>query len=474
MKIIILGAGQVGRSVANALVSEANDITVVDQNPHLLLELQNRLDLGTVRGHAGHPDILRKAGAEDADMILAVTNSDETNMVACQVAYKVFHTPTKIARVRAQGYLDYPELFEATPIKATEDIPEEERLPPPSFPVDVLISPEQLVTDYILKLIEFPGALQVLDFADGRVRLVAVKAYHGGPLVGHELSTLYHHMPNVEARVAAIYREGEVIQPQGDTRIKAEDEVFFIAAAENIRSVMSELRKLEKPYKRLIIAGGGNIGRRLATSLESKYRVKLIERSQERAREIAERLDMSIVLHGDAADEDLLLEENIENTDVFCAVTNDDEANILSAMLAKRLGAARVMALINRPAYVDLVQSGPIDIAISPQQATIGTLLRHVRRGDVVQVHSLRRGAAEAIEAVAHGDRNTSKVVGRAIEEIKLPKGTTIGAVVRGDQVLIAHHDTMIESEDHVILFLVDKRRVREVEKLFSASVFLL
>ncbi|MCG7904685.1 Trk system potassium transporter TrkA [Candidatus Thiodiazotropha endoloripes] len=454
MKIIILGAGQVGRSVANALVSEANDITVVDQNLDLLTELQNRLDLGTVRGHAGHPDVLRRAGAEDADMILAVTNSDETNMVACQVAYTVFHTPTKIARVRAQGYLDYPKLFEK-----------------PAFPVDVLISPEQLVTDYILKLIEYPGALQVLDFADGRVRLVGIKAYYGGPLVGNELSTLYHHMPNVDARVAAIYREGEVIQPQGDTEIKAEDEVFFIAAAENIRSVMSELQKLEKPYKRLILAGGGNIGRRLASSLEQKYRIKLIENNQSRAREIAERLDMTIVLHGDAADEDLLLEENIENTDVFCAVTNDDEANILSAMLAKRLGAARVMALINRPSYVDLVQSGIIDIAISPQQATIGTLLTHVRRGDVAQVHSLRRGAAEAIEAVAHGDRSSSKVVGRVIEEIKLPKGSTIGAVVRGEEVLIAHHDTMIESGDHVILFLVDKRKIREVEKLFQVGV---
>ncbi|MEJ2619012.1 MAG: Trk system potassium transporter TrkA [Candidatus Thiodiazotropha sp.] len=454
MKIIILGAGQVGRSVANALVSEANDITVVDQNLNLLTELQNRLDLGTVRGHAGHPDVLRRAGAEDADMILAVTNSDETNMVACQVAYSVFHTPTKIARVRAQGYLDYPQLFEQSAV-----------------PVDVLISPEQLVTDYILKLIEFPGALQVLDFANGRVRLVGVKAYYGGPLVGNELSTLYEHMPNVDARVAAIYREGEVIQPQGDTEIKAEDEVFFIAAAENIRSVMSELQRLEKPYKRLIVAGGGNIGRRLALSLEQKYRVKLIENNQNRAREIAEQLDMTIVLHGDAADEDLLLEENIENTDVFCAVTNDDEANILSAMLAKRLGAARVMALINRPSYVDLVQSGIIDIAISPQQATIGSLLTHVRRGDVAQVHSLRRGAAEAIEAVAHGDRGSSKVVGRVIEEIKLPKGTTIGAVVRGDTVLIAHHDTMIESDDHVILFLVDKRKIREVEKLFQVGV---
>jgi trk system potassium uptake protein TrkA len=454
MKIIILGAGQVGRSVANALVSEANDITVVDQNDALLTELQTRLDLSTVKGHAGQPDVLRRAGAEDADMILAVTNSDETNMVACQVAYTLFHTPMKIARVRAQGYLDNPQLFDVS-----------------AFPVDVLISPEQLVTDYILKLIEYPGALQVLDFANGRVRLVAVKAYHGGPLVGHALSTLYEHMPEVDARVAAIYREGEVIQPKGDTVIKAEDEVFFIAAAENIRSVMSELRETESPYKRLIVAGAGNIGRRLASALEQKYRVKLIEHNPTRAREIAERLDMAIVLHGDAADEDLLLEENIENTDVFCAVTNDDEANILSAMLAKRLGAKRVMSLINRPAYVDLVQSGTIDIAISPQHATIGTLLTRVRRGDVVQVHSLRRGAAEAIEAVAHGDRSSSKVVGRAIEEIKLPKGTTIGAVVRGEEVLIAHHDTMIESEDHVILFLVDKRRIRDVEKLFQVGV---
>jgi trk system potassium uptake protein TrkA len=454
MKIIILGAGQVGRTVANALVSEANDITVVDQDEQLLMDLQNRLDLGTVRGHAGHPDVLRRAGAEDADMILAVTNSDETNMVACQVAYTVFHTPTKIARVRAHGYLAYPKLFEQGAV-----------------PVDVLISPEQLVSDYILKLIEYPGALQVLDFAGGRVRLVAVKAYHGGPLVGNALSALYEHMPNVDARVAAIYREGEVIIPRGDTVIEALDEVFFIAAAENIRSVMSELQKLDKPYKRLLLAGGGNIGMRLASALEQKYRVKLIEREKMRAREIAERLEMTIVLHGDAADEGLLLEENIENTDVFCAVTNDDEDNILSAMLAKRLGAARVMALINRPSYVDLVQSETIDIAISPQQATIGTLLTHVRRGDVVQVHSLRRGAAEAIEAVAHGDRSSSKVVGRAVEEIKLPAGATIGAVVRGDEVLIAHHDTMIESDDHVILFLVDKRKIRDVEKLFQVGV---
>ena len=454
MKIIILGAGQVGTSVANNLASEANDITVVDKDPDLLRELQDRLDLRAVLGHGAHPDILEQAGGEDAEMILAVTNSDETNMVACQVAYTLFHTPTKIARVRALGYTRHPELFGEG-----------------ALPVDVLISPEQLVTEYIMRLIQYPGALQVLDFAEGLVRLVAVRAYYGGPLVGHELQQLYEHMPGIDARVAAIYRQGHAIQPEGNTVIEADDEVFFVAATHNIRAVMSELRKLEKPFKRLIFAGGGNIGKRLASTLEQNYQVKLIECDKQRAQKISEDLPNTIVLHGDVADEELLLDENIENTDVFCAVTNDDEANILSAMLAKRLGARKVMALINRHAYVDMVQSGPIDIAISPQQATIGSLLRHVRRGDVVMVHSLRHGAAEAIEAVAHGDRSSSKVVGRAIEEIDLPKGTSIGAVVRGEEVLIAHHDTVIQSEDHVILFLVDKHQIAEVERLFQVGI---
>ncbi len=453
MKIIILGGGQVGSSVAANLCSEANDITVVDQNPELLKELQDRFDLRTVVGHGAHPDVLLRAGAEDADMILAVTNSDETNMVACQVAYTLFHTPTKIARVRSQAFLDHPELFTG------------------ALPIDVRISPEQLVTDYILRLIQNPGALQVLDFADGRVRLVAVKAYSGSPLVGQELRTLTEHMPQVDARVAAIYRQDRAIQPDGDTVINADDEVFFIAAPKHINAVMSELRRLENPYKRLIFAGGGNIGTRLARATERHFRVKVIERDLMRCKTIAEALQKTIVLHGDAADEELLLEENVENTDVFCALTNDDEDNILSAMLAKRLGARKVMAIINRPAYVNLMQSGGIDIAISPQQATIGSLLKHVRRGDVVMVHSLRRGAAEAIEAIAHGDRDSSKVVGRAIEDIKLPKGANIGAIVRGEEVIIAHHDTVIKAEDHVILFLQDKKRVPEVEKLFQVAV---
>ncbi len=454
MKIIVLGAGQVGSSVAENLAREANDITVVDVDTRALHELQDRLDLRTVTGHASHPDVLRRAGAEDADMILAVTNSDETNMVACQVAYTLFHTPTKIARVRAREYVAYSQLF-------TQE----------ALPVDMLISPEQVVIDHVRRLIEYPGALQVLDFAGGLVRLVAVKAYYGGPLVGHELRELKEHMPGIKSRVAAIFRRGTPIIPQGDTVIEVDDEVFFIAAKDDIRAVMSELRKLDKPIKRIILVGGGHIGKGLAAALEDRYQVKLIDHDTERTQRIAEELDKTLVLLGDAADEELLLEENIESTDIFCAMTNDDEANILSAMLAKRLGAKKVMTLINRAAYVDLVESGEIDIAVSPHQATIGGLLAHVRRGDVVVVHSLRRGAAEAIEAIAHGDKNSSKVVGRAVEDIRLPQGTSIGIIVRGEEVLVAHHNTVIEAEDHVILFLIDKKRITEVERLFQVGV---
>ena len=454
MKIIILGAGRVGASVAENLASEANDVTVVDEDEAVLEDLKTRFDIRTVKGHASHPETLMNAGGEDADMILAVTRNDETNMIACQVAYTLFHTPTKIARVRSVEYLNHPRLFVQE-----------------ALPVDVLISPEQLVTDYIERLIEHPGALQVLDFAGGRVQLVAVRAYHGGPLVGHELSDLKKHMPGIDARVASIFRQGKPIALGGETIIEVDDEVFFLAARKHIRAVMSEMRKTEKPVKRVILAGGGNIGTRLAIAIEHQYQVKIIERNEDHARALSENLDKAMVLLGDAADKELLLEENIESTDVFCALTNDEEANILSAMLAKRLGARKVMSLINRASYVDLVQSETIDVAISPQQATIGSLLTHIRRGDVVVVHSLRHGAAEAIEAVAHGDRDSSRVVGRAIEEIKLPPGTTIGAIVRGEEVIIAHHNTVIESDDHVILVLSDKKCTAEVERLFQVGV---
>ncbi|HUG79659.1 MAG TPA: Trk system potassium transporter TrkA [Burkholderiales bacterium] len=453
MKIVILGAGQVGSSVAESLVSEQNDITVVDIDPQRLRTLQDRLDLRTVSGSGAHPSVLIEAGIEDADLLIAVTQSDETNLVACRLAARMFNVPRRVARVRATDYLANDKVL-------GED----------GFDVDLSICPEQILTDYIVKLVEFPEALQVLDFAGGKVSLVAVRSFKGGPLVGRQLKELRAHSPRLDTRIVAMFRGDRSVLPEGDTVVEAGDEVFCLAASGHIREVMRELRRMDQPVRRVMIAGGGNIGLRLARALEQNYSVRVIEHNKRRCEILAEKLSNALVLNGDTTDEELLGEEAVADMDLFVAVTNDDENNIMSSLLARRMGARRVVALINRRSYVDLLQSGQIDIAISPAQATIGTLLAHVRRGDVVAVHSLRRGAAEALEAVVHGDRNSCKLTDRRIEEIDLPPGTTIGAVVRADEVIMAHHDTVIRAGDHVIVFVNDKKNLPRVEKLFQVS----
>lgn len=453
MRILILGAGQVGSSVAEALASEANDITLVDQDPQLLARLAERIDVRTVAGNAAYPSVLREAGIEDTDLLIAVTQSDQTNLVACKIARSLFHVPTRIARLRS------PDFFS------------DELLSNENFAVDFAICPEADITDYIAKLIAFPEALQVLEFAGGLVTLVGVRAYAGGLLVGKPIRAMRKHLPaGVEARIAAIFRGHQPIEPDGDTVIESGDEVFLLAATRHIRTVLKELRKAVEPVKRVMIAGAGNIGARVAAALEERCTIKVIERDKARATLIAGRLAHALVLVGEATDENLLVQENIDEIDMFLALTNDDEDNIMAASLAKRLGAKRVLALINRRAYADMIQGGPIDIGLSPAQVSIGALLTHVRRGDVVKVHSLRRGAAEALELVVHGDRQTSKVVGRRIEELPVIKGAHIGAIVRGDRVVIPHHDTVIEAEDHVVVFCTHKKQVPEVEKLFAVA----
>jgi trk system potassium uptake protein TrkA len=454
MKIMILGAGQVGRTAASQLSREpANEVTVVDTDEDVLRELQDRLDIRAVAGHASYPSVLEAAGIADTDVLVALTSSDEVNIVACTIAHTLHRTRTKIARIRASEYTRREQLFVEG-----------------ALAVDVWISPEKLVTDYIIRLLSYPGALQVVDFADGRVQLVGVRARRDGLMVGRELRTLREHLPDTEARVAAIYRNDRLVRAGGDTVIEEHDEIFFVAASDDLRRVMAELRRSEDPVRRVVIAGGGNIGLRLAAALEKTNQVKLIERDPARARRISEILENTIVLAGDSADEELLVEENIDSADVFAALTNSEEANVMSAMLAKRLGAKRVMALVNRPAYGELMENRNIDLVISPPQITIGSLLAYVRRGDIVRVHSLRRGAAEAIEAVVHGTQDRSQVIGRRLDQIKLPQGTSIVAVVRGEQVIMAHHDTMIETEDHVILFLSDRRQIESVERLFQGD----
>ena len=455
MNIVIIGAGQVGSSLAASLATEDNDVVVIDKDAERLRHLREKLDIDTFQGNASQPDVLDSANVINADMIIAVTSSDEVNMIACQVAFLLFRTPTKIARVRSISYLDHQELFSKDAI-----------------PIDVLISPERLITEYVYQLMSHPGALQVLDFANEKVQLVAVKAQFGGKLIDHEIRDFAEHIPDVDVHVVAIFRKGRAILPDGDTVIEVDDEIFVIASVQHIRVIMSELSIVEKPYKKIMIAGGGNVGGNLASLLEKeRYQVKIIEQNTETAGHLAERLDRTLVLEGDAADEHLLQEEDIGSIDVFCAVTNDDEANILSAMLAKRLGARKVMALVNRPSYVDLVESGIIDMAISPQQITLSGLLAHVRQGDIVSVHALRKGAAEVLEVVAHGDDKTSRVVGRTLEKLKLPPGSTVCAVVKGSNVVLPSSSVVIEENDHVIIFLSDKRYIPVVEKMFQVGM---
>ncbi len=454
MKIVILGAGQVGGTLAESLANEKIDITLVDSNSQRLLELQDRLDISAVIGHASHPDILRRAGIEDADMLVAVTGSDEINMIACQIAHSLYRTPTKICRIRANNYVTQKNLFNDNTI-----------------PVDVIIAPEKLVTEHIIGLLQYPGTLQVLNFAKGAIQLVAVRAQAGDKFIGETLYNIRKMTPKYDARVAAIFRGDRAIEPERTTEIEPLDEVFYVAAKENIRPVMRELGQLSRPYHRIMIAGGGNIGLRLAEAVENQYSVKIIEHNRDRAKFLSENLNNTMVLHGSSSDTELLNRENIDSIDVFIALTNDDEANIMSSLLAKRLGARKVITLITNPAYVELVQGADIDIAFSPQLITIGSLLTHVRRGDMAAVHSLRRGAAEALEIVAHGDSNNSKVVGKRVDSIDLPKGVRIGAIARGDKVIIAHRDVVIQSDDHVVVFSADKTQIPAIEALFQVGM---
>lgn len=470
MKILILGAGRVGESVAQSLASEHNDITLIDTDAPRLALLQERMDIRGVVGNGIQPSVLRDAGAEDADMLIACAPLDETNLVACKVASDVFGIPTRIARVRSAEFVNGSELMSRQ-----------------GFAVDELICPEESLTAYIRKLIEYPEALQVLEFAQQRVSLIAVRAMHGGPMVQHVISELPALVPGLPMRIVAIYRRDALGQDKqivcdGSTRIEPGDELFVLAASEHVRGVLDALHRRAQPIRRVMIAGGGRVGLRLARHIARDCQVKLIEASAPRCEYLSTELaGRALVLHGDSTDEELLEHENVQGTGLYLALTNDDEDNIMSCLLAKRMGAQRVLALINRRAYADLVQGQgtQIDIAVSPAQTVIGELLAYVRRGDVAAVYSLRRGDAEALEAVARGDEKNSKVVGRRIEQLALPPGAAIGAIVREGpgadlkpawDVIIAHHDTVIRSGDHVIVFLPRKRMVRQVEKLFQVG----
>jgi trk system potassium uptake protein TrkA len=486
MKIIILGAGRIGESVASTLVSERNDITVIDRDPQRLRELEERFELRGVVGNGIEPEVLAEAGARDADMLIACAAMDETNLVCCKVAQQMFSIPTRIARVRSNAFkADSPLVGKG------------------GFEVDRVICPEESLTRYIGKLIEYPEALQVREFAGGLACLVSVRAVAGAPLVQHSIAELRECVPDADMRIVAIYRRLEdepdrFIICEGLTRIEPGDEVFVLSAREHIRAVLAALHQYDaaarRRVERIMIAGGGRVGLRLARQLSESggdFQIKLIEHDAARCTALAAELPTGVlVLQGDATDEDLLEDEGIQHIDLFLSLTSDDEDNIMSSLLAKRMGARRVLALINRRSYADLMHGTQIDIALSPAQTLLGELLAYVRQGDVQAVHSLRKGVAEALEIVARGDRRTSRVVGRRVQDIRLPREAHFGLILRGlpdeplpadqaaaqaegapaPQVIIPRGDTVIESNDHVVMFVPSKRLVREVEKLFRVS----
>ena len=480
MKIIILGAGRVGQSVADSLVSERNDITVIDTDAERLRDLESRFDLRGVVGNGIEPAVLAEAGAQDTDLLIACAAQDETNLVCCKVAQLMFNIPKRIARVRSTGFQR-----------------DERLVGPEGFAVDRIICPEESLTRYIGKLIDYPEAMQVREFAGGRACLVSVRARAGAPMVGHTVAEMRNSTPDVAVRLVAIYRRfpeepDRFVACAGETRIEPGDEVFVLAAREHIAHVLATLHRSDatpvRPVRRIMIAGGGRVGLHLALELgkePGRFLVKIIEDDSARCIELASRLPSDVlVLQGDTTDENLLGDESIDEIDLFLALTDDDEDNIMSCLLAKRLGARRVLALINRRSYADLMHGTQIDIALSPAQAMLGELLAYVRQGDVQAVHSLRRGVAEALEIVVRGDRKTSRVVGRKVSDLALPRDVHIGLIVRGlpdspdvsadelrePQVIIPRSATALESGDHVVFFLPHKRLVRDVEKLFRVS----
>nr|UOP05506.1 Trk system potassium transporter TrkA [Conchiformibius kuhniae] len=460
MKILILGGGQVGSAIAQELATmPGHDITVIDTDEHTLKTLGIQFDVQTITGNGASPVSLERAGAADADMLLALTRSDETNLVACKIAAAMFNVPNRIARVRSADYLGNT---------AENALPEALG----AFDVTDSIHPEELVTEHLSGLLNYVRALQVLPFAHERVQMIIAQAKSRDALIGKNIADIHSLLPeHTDCQICAIYRNNRLIVPQAATVVEEGDEICFAADSRHVSAVMGVLFHYEQKPRRVMIAGGGNIGFRLARQLEERFNIKIIELNPNRAEWLAERLDHALVLQGSASDENLLAREYIDEIDIFCALTNDDENNIMSGLLAKNLGAKRVICIINRSRYVDLITGNQIDIVVSPHMITIGSILAHVRRGDIAAVYPLRRGTAEAIEVVVHGDRRTS-LVGRRIDEIKWYAGCHIAAIVRGDNVMMGrnHHETVAEG-DHLILFVARRRILRELEKLIQVKM---
>jgi len=455
MKVIICGAGQVGFNIARYLALEDNDVTVIDQSAELTRKISDTLDVKVIHGLASHPNVLAQAGAVDADMLIAVTQADEVNMVACQVAHSLFEVTTKIARIRQQGYLEdkWANLYSRD-----------------HMPIDVVISPELEVARAVARRLRVPGAFDMISLVDDKVKLTGVRCGDDCPIINTPLRQLTQLFPELNITIVGIVRDNTPIIPTADDDMLPGDEVYFVADSAHIDRAMATFGHEESEARRMVIFGGGNIGEFLAGEIEANHpsvNFKVVENDKSRAERVARTLKRSVVLQGSVLDTEILEEANVASAETVIAVTNDDETNILASLLAKRMGSRRAITLINSATYLPLMPSLGIDVVVSPRNITVSTILQHVRRGRIHSVHTIRDGFGEIIEAEA---METSGLVGMPLKKTELPANVLVGAIVREDEVIVPRSDSVIQVNDRVVLFAAAEA-VREVEKMFSVRL---
>ncbi|KPB01329.1 Trk system potassium transporter TrkA [Ahrensia marina] len=455
MRVIICGAGQVGYGIAERLAAEDNDVSVIDTSATLIQRVRDTLDVRGFVGHGGHPDVLAAAGANDAEMIIAVTLYDEVNMIACQVAHSLFDVPTKIARIRAQSYLQdqYRDMFSRD-----------------NLPIDVIISPEREVGEVVLKRIALPGATDVVQFADENVTMMAIECREDCPVINTPLSQLSELFPDLGATVTGVWRNDKLFVAKSSDQLFAGDLVYVISVKGQVRRTLALFGHQETQARRIVFAGGGNIGLYAAAKLEQsaiKANLKIIEANRTRAVDVADQLMRTIVLHGSALDQQILREADVQDADLMVALTNDDQVNVLSSVMAKRLGCKSTMTLINDLSYQSFTSALGIDAQINPRAVTISRVLQHMRRGRIRQVHSVQKGQAEVIEAQA---LETSPLVGKPLREQDLPEDVRIGAIYREGVVLKPDGQTIVKANDRVIMF-AKTSAIKSVEQLFRVSL---
>lgn len=454
MRIIILGAGQIGETLARNLVNESNDIVLIDKNADILDDLRSHIDIQTIAGHAASPGLLLEAGIEQTDLLIAVTSSDETNMLACLVATKIFKIPRTIARIRSQEYHQFPEMFKKNVI-----------------PIQTIIYPTQAVIQHICRMIKYPDFTQILSFCQDSVYLVSIDVQTTDWLHDKTMAELREQISDIHVDMVALFNTKQSVVLEDSYIFRVKDKIIFIAQEKNLPVLLTQLKRHQKPASRIMLAGGGRIGSALAKQLESDYHIKLIEKSPERVEKNASQLSKTLVIEGDVSNRELLLSENIEDIDLFCAVTNHDETNIMASLQAKNLGAKYAITLVNQENYLDLIDDSIIDAALSPQAITIGTILSIIRQGNTVKVHRLQEAEAEAIELIVTGTEKSSSVIGRPIFDIEFPPSCIVAGVVRGKKLYFGKSNLVLAAKDRIILLLLEKKYIHQLEDLLEVNL---